>query len=76
MKPSSHQYETLSQPMLVVIKGKQIDTDTFSPHPYDGTRGMAVAKKISFGELWYLVLINEKLLWFRNNEFTELKNAE
>jgi hypothetical protein len=64
--------------MLVVIKGKQIDTDTISPstHPYYGTRGMAVAKKISFGDLWYLVLINEKLLWFRHNEFTEFKNAE
>jgi len=71
VKASSHPYETLSQPMLVVI-----NDNAGAGGVSEGMRGMAVAKKISFGELWYLVLINEKLLWFRYNEFTEFKNAE
>lgn len=63
-----HPYTLMEQPMLVEI-------DYAISHISGLTRkmrGLAVAKKVSFQEPWFLVLVNEKLIWFRNNELREI----
>lgn len=85
---SSHlPHETLPKPMLVEVSANFTSTSsieigmkaanfTSASSIEIGMKGMAVAKKISFGEPWYLVLINEKLLWFRSLEIQEIENAQ
>lgn len=64
---SSEPYEALPKPMLVKL--------TLNDKTYAGMNGLAVATKNTFGYIWYLTLVNEKLLWFRDTEIEKVEQS-
>lgn len=66
---NDHPYTLLEQPTLVEIDYPISNISGLTRN----MKGLAVAMKVSYREPWYLVLINEKLLWFRYVDLKELK---